>query len=619
MERSSFSQVSQRIARLRWQAPLLAFILVLSHQLVEHTWLVHLPRWQHFATQMLFYGLVGPALAWWALTSLRRSVRETEAAESALRLAHEELQDANQRLEFLIRVSRRLSEANDEDALADVILELPLTVVPAVGCSLVRFDEQEQPKLAIHRGELAPDVFQTWVVHLSSPELNHACQHCSSNWAVDSNSCPLIDPLKKDTPVKKVYCLELERGGRQFGVLNIYLSNPDNPTQHEAQLLETMRLEISLALESIHLRSMELATLYRLQQSRKLQDLHSELSDAVHHVVDALDITGGVLFLTDTVRDDFKLVAQAGDPLEGAYALVKGLARSAFETDTPFLINSLDQDEADRHELGALLVSPLRVDQELTGCLVLWTQQANAFSRRHIRLIATVSGQMAVLVENHRLYFQVENQAALAERGRLAREIHDGLAQSLGYLQLRIAQINQWLEQDQVHRVKPALQEVEDLLDGAYVDAREAIDGLRLKPGEHSFENLLEQAGLDFQDLSDIPLEMCESPDVPLSSEVQTHLLRIVQEALGNIRKHSQATHAWLDWEHDGGWLTLRITDNGQGFSPEEVPLISHHGLRIMRERADLLQADFQVIGRPGDGTQVILRLPVKDQLKGVV
>ena len=75
--------VSHRITRLRWQTPILAFLLVLAHQLIEHPWLIQLPPWQHFASQMLFYGLVGPALAIWVLTSLRKRALEIEEAESA--------------------------------------------------------------------------------------------------------------------------------------------------------------------------------------------------------------------------------------------------------------------------------------------------------------------------------------------------------------------------------------------------------------------------------------------------------------------------------------------------------------------------------------------------------
>ena len=85
-----------------------------------------------------------------------------------------------------------------------------------------------------------------------------------------------------------------------------------------------------------------------------------------------------------------------------------------------------------------------------------------------------------------------------------------------------------------------------------------------------------------------------------------------MQEALSNIRKHSDATQASLEWNTDPDWLTLRIADNGRGFDAADVPPISQHGLRIMRERAELIDAGFQIISRSGDGTQVVIRLPVK-------
>ena len=90
------SKLSQRITRLRWQAVVLAFLLVLAHQLIEHTWLMGLSLWKHFATQLFFYGLIGPILAWWALASLRRQAQETEAAQQALNQTHAALKEADQ-------------------------------------------------------------------------------------------------------------------------------------------------------------------------------------------------------------------------------------------------------------------------------------------------------------------------------------------------------------------------------------------------------------------------------------------------------------------------------------------------------------------------------------------
>ena len=67
----------------------------------------------------------------------------------------------------------------------------------------------------------------------------------------------------------------------------------------------------------------------------------------------------------------------------------------------------------------------------------------------------------------------------------------------------------------------------------------------------------------------------------------------------------------WLDWQTDKQWLTVRIADNGRGFEAEDVLSLSRHGLQIMQERAELLDADFQIISRPGEGTQLVVRLPL--------
>jgi two-component system nitrate/nitrite sensor histidine kinase NarX len=148
------------------------------------------------------------------------------------------------------------------------------------------------------------------------------------------------------------------------------------------------------------------------------------------------------------------------------------------------------------------------------------------------------------------------------------------------------------------------------LLTAAYTDMREAIDGLHLKPGSGQVDEWLRQVASEFESLSGIQIEVNAPTELPLPPEVGTQLLRIVQEALSNIRKHSQANQARLDMQADANGLILRIADDGRGFEATEVPPIAHHGLRSMRERAELLDADFQIISRPGAGTQLAIRLP---------
>ena len=105
---------------------------------------------------------------------------------------------------------------------------------------------------------------------------------------------------------------------------------------------------------------------------------------------------------------------------------------------------------------------------------------------------------------------------------------------------------------------------------------------------------------------------MCDPVhEADLPPEVHAQLIRIVQESLSNIRKHAQAKQVWFTCQQHEQDLILEIRDDGRGFDPEDVPLVSKHGLQGMRERAELIGADFQVESRPGEGASVRIRLPL--------
>jgi two-component system nitrate/nitrite sensor histidine kinase NarX len=201
----------------------------------------------------------------------------------------------------------------------------------------------------------------------------------------------------------------------------------------------------------------------------------------------------------------------------------------------------------------------------------------------------------------------------LQERARLAREIHDGLAQTIGFLKLQAAQLRNYLKKDELDRARRTADLVYSTLTEAYQDARQAIDGLRISPDECGLQGWLSQTASEFRDLSGLPVSVEDVDlDVHLSSEVQAQLIRIVQEALSNVRKHANASHVWIGCRAANGDLLLEVRDDGQGFSPEDVTSASQHGLRGMRERAELIGADFQVISRPQQGAEVRIRLPIK-------
>lgn len=607
---SKHSSLYHRVSRLRWQVALLAIALVFLHQWIEHAYLFFLPRWTHFWTQVVFYGVVGPVLAWLALNSLREQIAETDQAERDLRRSRDKLASVNRRLQVLVDVERRLVEAEDEEQLTRTILELPLEVVPALGTTLFRFDEQRRPLSASHEGKLNPEEFRAWTAHLAASDTADQCSSCQALRASTEAPCPVFDGASTEIQTERIHCLPLSRGERKYGMLTVYLDDSSRPTAEEAALLDSMANGMSLALESQLLRSREISALHRLQHVHQLQGLDEQLREILNHTLGALDLDGAAFFLQRS--DEHRLeqsawVAQGEHPGE---EFLRGFASSVEKMTSPWVAGELDVEP--EGAVSSLVVAPLRKEGRWLGSLLLWSRRSTAPVKRQIRIVESVASQAALLVDIHHRYNEIEYHAALAERERLAREIHDALAQTLGYLKLRTAQLGRWLEEGKTERAGEGLGEIRRLLDEAYVDAREAIDGLRLRPmsGE-DLQASLEQVYREFSDLSQIEVEASPVPAVSLAPEMHAQLLRILQEALGNIRKHAGASCARVGWDLGDHYLTLRVQDEGCGFNPEDVPSISRHGLRIMKERAELLGADFQVISRVGEGTEVVVRLPL--------
>ncbi len=192
-------------------------------------------------------------------------------------------------------------------------------------------------------------------------------------------------------------------------------------------------------------------------------------------------------------------------------------------------------------------------------------------------------------------------------------EIHDGLAQTLAFLKLQTGQMQNYLARNDLTRLRHALQTNYQALAEAYLDIRQSIDNLRLTPHQ-GLQNWLEQLAADFKQVSGLPVSLdlsISSPLLNLSTEVQAQLIRIVQEALSNVRKHAQAGQVWISLREWSANLIIEVRDDGQGFSPEDIPGISQYGLKGMRERAELIGADFQIISQPRQGTTVSIHLPV--------
>jgi two-component system nitrate/nitrite sensor histidine kinase NarX len=260
----------------------------------------------------------------------------------------------------------------------------------------------------------------------------------------------------------------------------------------------------------------------------------------------------------------------------------------------------------------ALLAVPLAWrDEAALGLLLLGSRRSLDLDERQLLLVQTLAGEAALIVQNARLMVKVEYQAVIEERARLAREIHDGLAQSLAFLKIQAAQMQYYLQQGKFDRLDETLAASRQALGEAYNDARRAIDNLRIVPETRTREWLLRLAS-DFQAASGIPIETSlVNLEHELPPTVQAQLIRIVQEALANVRKHAHASRAALTAVERAGVMVIEVSDDGQGLESGEAGAEAHYGLIGMQERAEMIGAVLSVEGQPNAGTSVRLQLPL--------
>ena len=227
----------------------------------------------------------------------------------------------------------------------------------------------------------------------------------------------------------------------------------------------------------------------------------------------------------------------------------------------------------------------------------------NAESRSDMRALRSAYAAL------DRLRQSEAERATLEERTRLARELHDGLAQDLWFAKLK----HERLVAQVPDEARPLAAEVTQALDAAIAEAKYALVTMRADERDQPLAELLAETVEDFGQRSGLRTEV-SAADLPpaLPPRTQAEVLRILQEALTNVRKHADATVVRVAAEVTAGQLALHIIDNGRGFRPEET---SGDGLGMqgMRERARLMGGELRIASEPSGGTEVRLTVPLRE------
>lgn len=222
---------------------------------------------------------------------------------------------------------------------------------------------------------------------------------------------------------------------------------------------------------------------------------------------------------------------------------------------------------------------------------------------------------MAKKLRKHEERFK--EMATLEERERIAQELHDSIAQDLGLVHLKLAEMEKSMSLTGNSAVKDDVRYIRKIIKTSYVEVREAIFGLRAMASKSiRFVPALTEFVRDFSETKNIPIELKidEAETAGLSHLAEIQLIRIIQEALTNIFKHAEATAAKVVFERTGTFLKVTIEDNGKGFIPEKVAEKKlHFGLHTMKERAEALGGKLTVDTAPSKGTKVIVLLPQEE------
>ena len=210
---------------------------------------------------------------------------------------------------------------------------------------------------------------------------------------------------------------------------------------------------------------------------------------------------------------------------------------------------------------------------------------------------------------------RIEREAIIEERRRIAREIHDGVAQSLSYLNLKTKSVSDLLTSKDTVQALTELNEIREVVQDTYEDIRESIDQLSTEIRSVSILTALGNYVQEFSSNNGIPVEFSVSkPFAQLSPVAELQLLRIAQEALTNVRRHAMASGVELTLSNTGDEVEMIVKDDGKGFKLEELEKYTpgYHGLNIIKERAEGLGGNLFITTAPGQGTEVKINLPAE-------
>jgi len=354
-------------------------------------------------------------------------------------------------------------------------------------------------------------------------------------------------------------------------------------------------------------------------------DLEDLLTRFLHTLKDVVDARAGtVRMLTDD--GNMNLIASSGlDPevvkQEQLVSVDRCLCGKAAQKGEVYALGNLDScgQFAGRpffeDKTIEMVAVPLRYRGQVLGVYNLFTEHHGLVDREDMKdLLTSIGHHLGMAIEKSRLDEEANLLSIMEERTRLANELHDSLAQSLASLKFQVRVLDELLHSGSEAALWQEMELIENSLDEAYTELRELIAHFRAPVDKRGLLPAVEQAIERFRRNSGISAFLqIEWDGVDLPAEVEIQVLRIIQEALANIRKHSEANavRVMLRAGDDNNYMIL-IEDDGTGIQSKVLDGKpgEHLGLKIMQERATRIGGDLKIESDTGEGTRIILSFP---------
>lgn len=541
----------------------------------------------------------------------------------------------NRELEGTAAVATVLGHSSQLEQILQKALDKVLEITGVKACSICILDEArkelehvvyhglpEEVLGPLHRAKLSQDEIGRQVIETGKPVI-----------LTDLWEDPRVSEIAKKFGFRSAVSVPLMAEGKAVGIMALVSTHERFFSATEVAMLIGIAGQLGMAVRKAVLfddlvrTNREMAALNTISAAVSSSlDLNQVMVASVDNVMELMGAEAGEIWLLQEGAGDLALAIHRGIFPESfreidRLAIGEGFPGRVALSGEPLVATNL-ADEAqylrqsvkDR-KFRFFACVPLKSSGRVVGTIDIASRQERELAPRDLQLIGSIANIIGVAIENAALHQKVQNLAVLEERERIAREMHDGLAQVLGYVNTKTQAVKRLLSVAQLAQAEAELAQLEDAAREVYADVREAILGLRTTTSSSkglvpTVKEYLEW----FSSQNSIPVEAAieRQLDITLEATTEIQLIRIIQEALSNVRKHAKAQRASVQLSTSNGHVSLTIQDDGQGFDPERIArgMWPRFGLQTMRERAESVGGTFEVTSTPGKGTTVRVMVP---------